>query len=172
MGLTLEEALPYNAFAQHLQIPIWTPESVPGLSTDHVAQLTEHGSDEWSALTVTVNGRTVIVVNSSHSERRLANDVCHEFAHQILDHRKARLDVSDDGHLWLKSYSSDQEEEADWLAASLLLPRDGLLRAYSKNRDLEALAEQFAVSIDLVRMRVNRTGISMQIRRSRRKRTA
>ncbi|XOV85291.1 MAG: ImmA/IrrE family metallo-endopeptidase [bacterium] len=163
LGLTLEEALPYKQIADHLNVRIWEPRDIPGLEKSAIAQLSKPES-EWSAATLEANGTTLIIVNSAHSEARRANDVLHELAHIILGHSKGRLDVSDDGHLWLKSYGLDQEEEADWLSATMLLPRDGLLALYRRFPDHETIAEIYGVSPELVKMRVNLTGISKQVR--------
>ena len=172
-ALTLEEALPYTLFAEHLGVRIWTPHDVPGLDQRFIEQLASTDESDWSATTIQVAGKTLIIVNSSHSVRRRANDVVHELAHIILDHTKARLEVSNEGHMWLKSYAKEQEDEADWLSAALLLPRDGLLKIYRRIQDFESIAEIYQVSVDLVRMRVNRTGISKQIHYSKnRKRRA
>jgi Zn-dependent peptidase ImmA (M78 family) len=73
------------------------------------------------------------------------------------------VDVSEDGHLWLTTYGRDQENEADWLAASLLLPRDGLLSYFSRRRSVEAIAAQFQVSVELARWRLNATGVLRQV---------
>ena len=167
LDLTLQEALRYQVFAKHMGIRIWTPADVPGLTDMSLRQLMVHDDSDWSAVTIQDFKKTVIVVNSSHSERRLANDVTHEISHIILDHQKARLEVSDEGDWWLKAYRSDQEDEADWLAAALLLPRDGLMACYRKTKDFEELAGMFEVSVDLVRMRINRTGIARQLQYSR-----
>jgi Zn-dependent peptidase ImmA (M78 family) len=51
----------------------------------------------------------------------------HELAHLILKHVPARVDVSKTGLLLLSEYSDQQESEADWLAAAILLPRDALV---------------------------------------------
>lgn len=163
LGLTLDEALPYRTFADHLKVRIWTPEQVPDLEQSFVDLLTNESASYWSAVTVQSDGKTRIIVNSSHSEKRLANDVTHELAHLILDHKKARLEISDDGLLWLKSYRKEQEEEADWLAAALLLPREGLMSVYRKTTDIVNLSNIFEVSTDLVNMRINRTGITKQL---------
>jgi len=172
LGLTLQEALPYRVFADHMGIRIWRPDEVPDLTAKSVQQLTVHDESDWSAVTIQDFGKTVIVVNSTHSEKRLANDVIHEISHIILDHQKARLEVNDAGDLWLKAYRSEQEDEADWLAAALLLPRDGLMACYRTIQSFGELADIFDVSADLVRMRVNRTGIARQLQNSRRKRQA
>ena len=169
LDLTLQEALRYQVFAKHMGIRIWTPADVPCLTDKSLRQLTIHDESDWSAVTIQDFAKTVIVINSSHSERRLANDVAHEISHIILDHQKARLEVSDEGDWWLKAYRPDQEEEADWLAAALLLPRDGLMACYHKSQDHEELASIFEVSVDLVRMRINRTGIARQLQFSRKR---
>lgn len=172
MGLSLSEALPYRDFAEHLEVELWTPADVPGLEDHHIHQLTVNDKADWSAVTLSAEERHLIIMNSSHSERRLANDVVHELSHILLDHQKARLEVSEEGHMWLKSYGKDQEDEADWLAGALLLPRDGLLSCYRKTPDISALATLFKVSNELVQMRVNRTGVKTQVHRSRRQRRA
>jgi len=163
-GLQIEDPFPYRKLAESLGILIWTPADVPGLSSSHLTVLTDSDSSEWSAVTVTVNQKSLIIVNSSHSERRLANDITHELAHLILDHDVARLDVSDDGHMWLKTYNKDQEAEADWLSASLLLPREGVLRVYRSKRNINSVAANFSVSKELATMRINVTGIKRQLR--------
>jgi Zn-dependent peptidase ImmA (M78 family) len=73
------------------------------------------------------------------------------------------VDISEDGHLWLSTYGEEQEREADWLAATLLLPRDGLLHSFARYRDVESVAMQFRVSRELVRWRLNATGVSRQV---------
>jgi Zn-dependent peptidase ImmA (M78 family) len=114
-------------------------------------------------VTVELDSRHVVVVNAAQDERRIPNNVVHELAHIILGHAAARVDISEDGHLWLSTYGRDQEDEADWLAASLLLPRDGLLSSFARCRDLEATAARFEVSVQLVRWRLNATGVLRQV---------
>ena len=169
LGIQEDEALPYSLLADHVGVRIWKPEEIPGFSKEHVKQLTVVDKNDWSAVTVSEKEKKVVIVNSSHSERRLANDVTHEIAHLLLDHQKARLDLIEDGLLWLKSYSSEQEEEADWLSASILLPRNGLMKVYKRTQDLETIAGIFEVSTELVRMRVNITGIIKQLQYSKKR---
>ena len=167
LNLAPEDALPYQLLADHLEALIWTPYDVPGLDAAYIKQLTEVDQSGWSAVTVSFADRYVVVVNSSHSDRRLANDVVHELAHIILKHAPSRVDISDDGHLWLSTYGKEEEDEANWLAAALLLPRDGLFTTYKKLRSEEAVADKFGVSEQLVRLRLNVTGIHAQLQRSK-----
>ncbi|MGH8192981.1 MAG: ImmA/IrrE family metallo-endopeptidase [Woeseiaceae bacterium] len=163
MGVSSEGALPYGKLADEFGVVLWTPGDVPGLDDDTVRQLSVTDAGSWSAVTVNLDSRYVVVVNTAQDERRIPNNVVHELAHIILGHAASRVDISEDGHLWLSTYGSDQEKEADWLAASLLLPRDGLLSCFSRCRDIEATAAQFQVSRELVRWRLNATGVWRQV---------
>jgi hypothetical protein len=163
LGVSLEDALPYRRLADDLGVVLWTPSDVPGLDGETARQLSVTDPGSWSAVTIELDARHVIVVNTAQDERRIPNNVVHELAHIILGHAAARVDVSEDGHLWLTTYGRDQENEADWLAASLLLPRDGLLSCFSRRRNVEAIAARFQVSVELARWRLNATGVLRQV---------
>jgi len=68
-----------------------------------------------------------IVINPSHQPPRQRNDLMHELSHIDLQHLPARVEVSETGLLLLSDYSEEQEQEADWLAAAILLSRSGLI---------------------------------------------
>ena len=163
LGVSLEHALPYRQLADDLGVIVWTPRDVPGLDDETVRQLSVTDPGSWSAVTIELDTRHVIVVNTAQDERRIPNNIVHELAHIILGHAAARVDVSEDGHLWLTTYGRDQENEADWLAASLLLPRDGLLSCFARRRNVEAIAARFQVSVELARWRLNATGVLRQV---------
>ena len=163
LGISLHAALPYRQLAAELGVLLWTATDVPGLDEDTVHQLSVADADAWSAVTVKLHERHAIVVNAAQNRRRLPNSVAHELAHVMLGHSPARVDISEDGHLWLSTYGEEQEREADWLAATLLLPRDGLLQSFSRHRDVEPVASQFGVSRELVRWRLNATGVARQV---------
>jgi hypothetical protein len=163
LGVSQEEALPYRQLADDLGVTLWAPGDIPGLDNDTVRQLSVTDAGSWSAVTVQLDSRHVVVVNTAQDARRIPNNVVHELAHIILGHAAARVDISEDGHLWLTTYGRDQENEADWLAASLLIPRDGLLSCFSRRPGIEAIAAQFQVSVELVRWRLNATGVARQV---------
>ncbi len=163
LGVSLDAPLPYRRLAQELGVILWTPAEIPGLDSDTVRQLAVTGAGSWSAVTVRLDGRHAVIVNNAQDQVRIPSNVMHELAHIILGHSASRVDISEDGHLWLSTYGNDQEKEADWLAASLLLPRDGLLPCFSRRRNVEAIAAQFQVSQELVRWRLNVTGVARQV---------
>jgi hypothetical protein len=60
-----------------------------------------------------------------------------------------------------------QEAEADWLGATMLVPRKSALEWMLQSGDLEDGARNFGVSVELFRWRVNRTGVVRQLARGR-----
>src|SRR5262249_36389748 len=97
-------------YAQHLKVIVTDPKSL-GLSTEALRQLTVTDADSWSAMTVHDQGRSVIVINSSHARTRQQTDLMHELAHIELNHKPARVDVSKSGVILLSDYSEEQEQE-------------------------------------------------------------
>jgi len=72
--------------------------------------------------------------------------------------------MSQDGTLVMRSYDQKQEDEANWLAWCLLLPRDALTQCARRGLSIDAIAEQYGVSKKLVTFRLHVTGVRAQIR--------
>lgn len=172
LGLSLDEPLDPEALASHIGVTVWRPEEVPGLTPESLAQLTRHDSDSWSAVTIHSPEARVTIVNSAHPPTRQRSSVAHELAHLLLDHEPDRIDVSTEGLLILSSFERTQEDEANWFAGTLLVPRDGLVRAYRTSRGPRDLATRFRVSPSLLNWRLQATGVALQMRRAYRYRRA
>ena len=69
--------------------------------------------------------------------------------------------------LLLSDYSEEQEQEADWHGAALLLPRDGLLQMRAQKNSAIDIANHYGVSEALCEWRLRMIGIDIQIRRAR-----
>ncbi|WP_425063791.1 ImmA/IrrE family metallo-endopeptidase [Pyruvatibacter mobilis] len=149
---------------QSLGIIVWAPHEIPGASSDHLNQLLIQDPDSWSGITVREGNLIAIIVNSAHSEERQASTMMHEWAHIELRHKPNRVDRSEHGLFLLSDYPSDVEDEADWLAAAVLLPREGLLRHRSRGMSSNEIAKHYAVSIDLTNWRLRMTGVDRQLR--------
>ncbi|MDE2782443.1 MAG: ImmA/IrrE family metallo-endopeptidase [Gemmatimonadota bacterium] len=145
-----------------------TPEAIPGLSRQTVVHLTRVDRDSWSAVTISHNGKRLVVLNSGHSEARQTSSLAHELGHIILNHTTDQAVLSDEGFLFRGNYDAAQEEEANWLAGCLLVPRDGLLAAGRRNSDRRYLAMRFGVSQDMIEWRLRMTGVSRQLKREER----
>lgn len=165
--LGIGELTPFDpwAYASHLDVLVLDFHSL-GLSAGTVRQLTTVDGDSWSAMTLQVESKVGIVVNPAHAPTRLRYDLMHELAHIELEHVPTRVEVSHTGLMLLSDYSDEQEQEADWYAASFLLPRDSLVRLRSRGKTTEEIAAQFGVSRALCEFRLRMTGVDIQMRRS------
>ena len=170
LGLARGDPLdPWN-LAQHLGVVVWNVEDVPGLDPRCLQILVRDDPDSWSAVTLTVETHQLIVLNSAHSGGRPASDLMHEISHIILDHKPARVDVSEDGFLLLNTYDRGQEEEANWLSGCLLVPREAALLIRRNGTDLRVAAKAYGVSLQMLDYRLNVTGVDAQLSRARRRR--
>lgn len=168
-GLEKTAPLPAMRMAAHMNVTVWNPKDIPGLDPEVCDHLLGQAASNWSAATLSYNGRYLIVLNSQHSDGRQSNDLMHELSHLICDHDPARVDISEDGILLLKSYNPEQEEEADLLASTLLLPRVALVKIKNEGVSISDAAGHFGVSTALLEMRLNVTGVNHQFKHRRRK---
>jgi hypothetical protein len=65
----------------------------------------------------------LIISTPVHADGRLANSVTHEFAHLVLEHSPGPAT----GHGGCQAWDQGKEEEADILAAAMLVPREAAL---------------------------------------------
>jgi len=129
LGLTMDAPLDSHALARNLGVRVWTPFDVPGLGAETVRVLLRSDGTEscWSAVSLVVDSKVLVILNTSHSPARQASDLTHELSHRILGHEAQEVDVTEDGLMLLRNYDKQQEEEADWLSGCLLLPREALI---------------------------------------------
>jgi IrrE N-terminal-like domain len=119
----------------------------------------------FSATTVVLGSRRLIVYNPRHESGRKASSLAHELAHVILEHEAApAIGVGGCRH-----WDGRQEAEADWLGSALLVPREGALAWMLESDDIDAGASNFGVSVDLFRWRINHTGVVKQVEKERRR---
>ena len=102
----------------------------------------------------------VIVFNPISSKPRQNSDVAHELAHIILNHALSRIERL--GDITFLSGDIAQEEEANWLAGCLLLPRPFLLASVRRGLSALEIAEASGVSDQMAQYRLNVTGVTRQ----------
>lgn len=169
LKLKQSDPLDPRVLARHLSIEVWHAEEVPGLDKQYLRILLEDDPDSWSAVTLSVGATNLIILNSSHFGGRPASDLMHELSHILIGHEPARAYVTEDGLLMLNAYDRKQEEEARWLAGCLLLPRDALVQIRLHRMNLKVAARKYGVSSDMLRYRLNVTGIDNQFNRLKKK---
>jgi Zn-dependent peptidase ImmA (M78 family) len=72
--------------------------------------------------------------------------------------------MSHDGSFVMRSYDQKDEDEANWLAWALLLPREGLLACKREKLAAMEIAERFGVTESLVNFRLRMTGVEAQLK--------
>lgn len=170
VGINSGEPLNPKGIASYLGISLWTPEEVPDIPEEVVVQLLEKDPWSWSGVSLQVDGQRIIIYNPRKSEGRQASDITHELAHFILEHDPATLIVSPSLDFAMRSFDAKQEDEANWLAWCLLLPREELLHAAGCGFSTERIAEQYGVTKTLVDFRLKKTGVLAQLRSKRARR--
>lgn len=159
LGLKNIDPLPANTLAQHLGVILKTPEEIDGLSKESLEVLLNGESKSWSAVTLTFGTKNVVIYNPKHSAGRRSNDIMHELSHIIIGHQPQQMH-SYELALLLRHYNAEQEDEADWLAATLLLPKDILIKIKASRIDHEDAARVYGTSKALVEMRMNVAGVN------------
>jgi len=167
LGLSATEPFDPEKLARHLGVSLISPDRIEGLPSDILVQLFDNDPWGWSAATLELPTATVVIYNSKKSRGRQASDIIHELAHLILGHEPARLVFSENGLLAIRNFDAKQEDEANWLGWSLLLPRDALMSARRSRMATAQIAETYGVTERLVEYRLQMTGVEAQMRRSR-----
>lgn len=158
--------------AAEFGVLVWDESDIQGVSRDDLVQLTETDSESWSAFTIRVGEKHLIVVNSSQSEPRQNSVIMHELSHIMLGHELTSAGLTVDGHFVPTTYNQDQEDEADWLAGTLLLPRPALLRIRRLSMPDEVARETYLVSDQMLKWRFRMTGVDFQMANARTKGSA
>jgi Zn-dependent peptidase ImmA (M78 family) len=167
LGLTTFQPLDPHQLAAYLQVRLITPHQIDGITEAILHQLLVVDPWGWSALTLQQGESAIVIFNSAHPTGRQASDITHELAHVVLGHQPATMIMSPDGTVVMRSYNQKQEEEANWLAWALLLPRDALLSLKRRRVSVADIASAFGVTEVLVEYRVRITGVESQLRATR-----
>jgi Zn-dependent peptidase ImmA (M78 family) len=164
--LKLSPSSPLDPFplAELLGVSIVASRDLSDLPADVRRRLENDHRDCWSAITVTDGRGHLIVTNPSHAQTRLNSSLAHELAHIILGHEPSMMFMSPKSGTALRTHNEEQEEEANWLAGCLLLPREALMFIRRGGMSDEDACSQYGVSLAMLRFRFNVTGVDVQLR--------
>lgn len=170
--LRLSPSSPLSAFdlAADIGVTVKAANEIDGLDHDDLIQLTYTDKDSWSAFTLRIRERHLVVFNSGQSKPRINSVVMHELSHIMLGHELAAAGTTEDGHLIPSNYDQDQEDEADWLGGTLLLPRPALLAIRRLGLSDDEAMSEFQVSRQMLTWRFRVTGVDYQLANARLKR--
>ena len=105
-----------------------------------------------------------VIYNDQNSPGRQSSDIMHELSHIILDHDPSQVILSVDGQIGMRSFDPKQEDEANWLGWTLLLPRPALMHCIQSGRSASQIAVDYNVSEQLVKYGSGVTGANRQFR--------
>lgn len=165
-GLALSAPLNPRLLAGSLGAEVIAPDQLPTLSPKTCEQLLGDYADEWSAVTFP-SEPPLIVFNPTHSVARQNSDLMHELAHMLLKHAPTMVFIHPKTQLAIRTFDSPQEEEANWLCGTLLLPREALLLIKRSDWSHEKSCSEYGVSADMLNYRLNTSGVNMQYQRTK-----
>jgi len=154
MGLGLGDPLDALGLANHVGAEVRPADELTTLAKLEALEELQPGA--FSACTFTLGSRQVIVYNPLASPGRRQSDISHEVAHILLGHSVKQ--VMQVGGLSFFTCDPDEEQEANWLAGCLLLPRQLLYSAVKRGLDGPTIAERYGVSEQMAAYRLRTTG--------------
>lgn len=133
------------------------------IDAPHVKHFLSVEQDVFSAVTVFRGRRRMIVHNDSHHPHRQKSNLCHELAHGLLQHPPTpALD-----NRGCRDWNQEVEDEAGWLAGTLLITEPMALAIAKKKYTHEEVTRLLGVSEDMIRFRLNATGAYIRAERAK-----
>jgi hypothetical protein len=165
LGVSPNVRMDVDELARHLRVEVRSASDL--VSPTDLDRLNSIQPGAFSAATFHLpNGRVVAVTNPVGTTRaRRDSDLSHELAHVILRHDVRQVERI--GGLTFFSCNAAQEEEANWLAGCLLLPRPLLLSEARQGLNVEQIAAKHNVSVPMARFRLNASGVYFQVNSGR-----
>jgi Zn-dependent peptidase ImmA (M78 family) len=163
LGLSAFDRFDPRALAAHLGYRVVTlSDLIPeGAAAESVAYFTTTAPELVSAITIADGEARLIVENHRHSSSRRSSSLTHELAHIVLGHQPGPALGVGGCRCWNKK----DEEEADCLASTLLVPRPAAVH-FARHRTLtQVAANNMGVSVAMMEWRMNSTGALAQAKR-------
>ena len=159
MGLSAMDRLDGTALAEHVGAEVRSADELIAVSKLNALEAAQPGC--FSACTFQIGDRHVIVFNPLAAPGRRQSDLAHEASHLILGH--AVKQVQRIGELSFFTCDPDEEQEANWQAGCLLLPRSLLVLAVRRGMDANDIAQAYEVSTQMANYRIRTTGVLRQV---------
>ncbi len=159
MGLQPAERLDAIKLARHVGAGARSADELTSLAKLQVLEEIQPGA--FSACTFSVGGQHIIVYSPLSSVGRTQSDVAHEVAHIVLGHTTNSVQTI--AGMTFYTCDADEEQEANWLGACLLLPRRLLYIVARRGMDSTAIARQYRVTESMAAFRLRTTGVVRQL---------
>ena len=159
MGKRLSDHVDAVDFARHVRATVRRADELT--SPEKLQTLEEIQPGAFSACTFTIGDQHIIVYNPIASPGRTQSDIAHEVSHIMLKHEMKTLETI--AGLTFFTCDAEEEQEANWLAGCLLLPRRLLYLAARRGLRAPGIAEQYNVSEQMAAFRLRTTGVLRQL---------
>jgi Zn-dependent peptidase ImmA (M78 family) len=159
LGLRPTERLPLDQLAASMNAELRSAADL--ITIERLEEIDALQPGAFSACTFEIGERRVIVWNPLSTAGRITSDIAHELSHLLLKH--AVKDVQTVGELTFFGCDPDEEQEANWLAGCLLLPRTLLIAHVRRGASAADLVEQYEVSSQMANYRIRVTGVMRQM---------
>ena len=166
MGARALSGLDAAALATHAGADVRRADELTSLNKLKALEALQPGA--FSACTFHVGGRPIIVYSPLASYGRTQSDLAHEISHILLGHDVQTVQQLDGVSFF--TCDPDEEQEANWLAGCLLLPRNLLLQVVRRGLSAEDIAQEYGVSLPMAEFRIRATGVLRQHQATQRSR--
>lgn len=159
LDLKTADRLPLDRLAALLGAELRSADDL--IDIERLVEIEELQPGAFSACTFEIGDRRVIVSSPLASPGRRTSDLAHELSHLLLKH--AIKDVQSIGGLTFFGCNPDEEQEANWLAGCLLLPRKLLFTVLKAGASATDIADRYEVSLQMANYRIRSTGVMRQL---------
>lgn len=158
LGVRETERLPLDRLARTLGAELRSAAELVDVSRLEEIEQIQPGA--FSACTFEIGARRVVVWSPLSTPGRITSDVAHELAHLLLKHSVQEMQTV--GGLTFFGCDPDEEQEANWLAGCLLLPRKLIVAELRSGSNAAVIAEKYQVSTQMANYRMRVTGAMRQ----------
>ena len=165
MGIRTTQKIDLMKLAVHVGAIVRRADELTDLSK--LEELEEIQPGAFSACTFHIRGKPVVVYTPLASHGRMQSDIAHEIAHILLEHEVQSVHQLDGISFF--TCDPDEEQEANWAAGCLLLPRKLLYQAARLGQSSVDVANEYGVSRSMSDFRFRATGVLRQLEGAKRR---
>lgn len=159
LGIGKDARLPMHELAAHLGVELRSAGEL--IDVDRLQQIEDLQPGAFSACTFEIGERRVIVWSPLSNPGRINSDLAHELSHVDLNHKVQEVHMV--GDLTFFGCDPDEEQEANWMAGCLLLPRPLLYTELKRGNTPQGIANKYDVSLQMAQYRIRATGVERQL---------
>lgn len=149
-GVGLYESFDPFKWLKELQIEVQYADKIEGLSAEQLDFLKNISPKEWSGGGIKdklPNGKMLIILHPRQTVERARITIFEEIAHDFYGHQPSLVNGR-------RCYDDEQEQEAYWTAAAVLLPMKIVAEGVFLRKTARDIADEFGSSVELAEMRI------------------